>query len=74
MKRTQYTSYQGEQFESSQKDSVISSLKKELYELKDVQSDVLRLNDDVLNIESKNAMLEGEKQRVENEHKYKLVL
>jgi len=31
--------------ESTQKESVISSLKKELFELKDLEHDFLRLND-----------------------------
>ncbi len=46
-----------EQIESTQKDSVISSLKKELFELKDIEHDFLRLNDDVASIESKYALL-----------------
>ena len=59
-----------EQSESSHKDAVISSLKKELFELKDLEHDFLRLNDDVANIESKYALLLDEKERTENEHKY----
>lgn len=34
-----------DQTDSSQKDSVITSLKKELFELKDLEHDFLRLND-----------------------------
>ena len=59
-----------EQSESSHKDAVISSLKKELFELKDLEHDFLRLNDEVANIESKYALLLDEKERTENEHKY----
>ena len=59
-----------EQAESSHKDAVISSLKKELFELKDLEHDFLRLNDEVANIESKYALLLDEKERTENEHKY----
>jgi hypothetical protein len=36
--------------ESVHKDTVISSLKKELFELKDLEHDFLRLNDEVANI------------------------
>lgn len=35
----------GDYAESSHKDTVISSLKKELFELKDLEHDFLRLND-----------------------------
>lgn len=59
-----------DQTESAHKDHVISSLKKELFELKDLEHDFLRLNDEVANIESKYALLLDEKERAENEHKY----
>ena len=49
---------------------MISSLKKELFELKDLEHDFLRLNDEVANIESKYALLLDEKERAENQHKY----
>lgn len=49
--------------ESAHKDTVISSLKKELFELKDLEHDFLRLNDEVANIESKYSMLLDEKER-----------
>jgi len=49
---------------------MISSLKKELFELKDLEHDFLRLNDEVANIESKYALLLDEKERTENQHKY----
>lgn len=56
--------------ESGHKDVVITSLKKELFELKDLEHDFLRLNDEVANIESKYSLLLDEKERTENEHKY----
>jgi hypothetical protein len=58
-----------EQTESQHKDVVISSLKKELFELKDLEHDFLRLNDEVASIESKYSLLLDEKERAENEHK-----
>ena len=60
--------------ESTHKDAVITSLKKELFELKDLEHDFLRLNDEVANIESKYSLLLDEKERTENEHKYILFL
>ena len=59
-----------DQTESVHKDAVITSLKKELFELKDLEHDFLRLNDEVANIESKYSLLLDEKERSENEHKY----
>lgn len=59
-----------DQTESQHKDAVITSLKKELFELKDLEHDFLRLNDEVANIESKYSLLLDEKERAENEHKY----
>lgn len=61
-----------EQLESTQKDAVISSLKKELYELKDKENDFIPLENEVVNIESKYDMLLDEKDRIESEHKYSL--
>ena len=61
-----------DQSESAHKDAVISSLKKELFELKDLEHDFLRLNDEVASIESKYALLLDEKERSENEHKIKI--
>ena len=55
--------------ESAHKDAAITSLKKELFELKDLEHDFLRLNDEVANIESKYSLLLDEKERAENEHK-----
>ena len=62
-----------DQTESAHKDVVITSLKKELFELKDLEHDFLRLNDEVSNIESKYPLLLDEKERSENEHKYNLI-
>lgn len=39
-----------ESTESCHKDTVITSLKKELFELKDLEHDFLRLNEEVANI------------------------
>jgi hypothetical protein len=39
-----------DQTESYHKDTVITSLKKELFELKDLEHDFLRLNDEVASI------------------------
>lgn len=58
-----------DQTESAHKDAVITALKKELFELKDLEHDFLRLNDEVANIESKYSLLLDEKERTENEHK-----
>jgi hypothetical protein len=45
---------------------VISSLKRELFELKDLEHDFIRLNNEVANIESKYAILLDDKERSEN--------
>ena len=55
--------------ESAHKDAIINSLKKELHDLKDLEHDFIRLNDEVANIESKYQLLLDEKERTENEHK-----
>lgn len=46
-----------EEGESYHKDHVISTLKRELFELKDLEHDFMRLNDEVSNIESKYALM-----------------
>ena len=46
-----------DQTESQHKDNAITALKKELFELKDLEHDFLRLNDEVANIESKYSLL-----------------
>jgi hypothetical protein len=52
-----------DQTEAQHKDTVITSLKKELFELKDLEHDFLRLNDEVAGIESKYSLLLDEKER-----------
>jgi hypothetical protein len=44
-----------------QKDALIASLKKELYELQDREHDSIPLNNEVANIESKYSLLQDEK-------------
>jgi hypothetical protein len=72
MQRNLSGNFHLDQVESAHKDTVIASLKKELFELKDLEHDFLRLNDEVANIESKYALLLDEKERAENEHKIKI--
>ncbi len=72
MQRNLTANFHLDQVESTHKDTVIASLKKELFELKDLEHDFLRLNDEVANIESKYALLLDEKERAENEHKIKI--
>ena len=55
-----------EEVEATHKDNVISSLKRELFELKDLEHDFIKLNDEVANIESKYALMLDEKERTEN--------
>jgi hypothetical protein len=50
MQRNLSGNYHLDQVESAHKDTVIASLKKELFELKDLEHDFLRLNDEVANI------------------------
>ncbi len=50
MQRNLSRNFQLDQVESSHKETVIASLKKELFELKDLEHDFLRLNDEVANI------------------------
>jgi hypothetical protein len=50
---------------------VIASLKRELHELRDLETDFVRLNDDIAALESKYALLLDEKDRNEKEHRYK---
>jgi hypothetical protein len=66
MQRNLQANYHLDQVESAHKDTVIASLKKELFELKDLEHDFLRLNDEVANIETKYALLLDEKERAEN--------
>jgi hypothetical protein len=50
---------------------VIASLKKELHDLRDLETDFVRLNDEIAALESKYALLLDEKDRNEKEHRYK---
>ena len=52
-----------EQAEDNHKDIVIATLKKELNDLRDLESDFLRLNDEIARLESKYALLLEEKDR-----------
>ena len=70
MSRNYRSQLRYEETESQQKDHVITTLKRELFELKDLEHDFMRLNDEVANIESKYALMLDEKERSENEHKY----
>lgn len=72
MQRNLTGTFNLQQVQSAHKDSVISSLKKELYELKDLEHDFLRLNDEVASIESKYTLLLDQKERAENEQKIKI--
>lgn len=51
---------------------MISNLKRELFELKDLEHDFMKLNDEVAGLESKYALMLDEKERSENEHKMKI--
>lgn len=50
--------------DSPLKGSKVSSLKKEIYELKDAEHDFLKLNDEMSKIESKYAMLLDDKEKI----------
>lgn len=52
-----------EDSEAFHKDNVISTLKRELFELKDLEHDFIRLNDEVSKLESKYALMLDEKER-----------
>lgn len=69
MSRNYKSQLRYEETESTHKDHVISTLKRELFELKDLEHDFMRLNDDVASIESKYALMLDEKERSEHEHK-----
>ncbi len=53
-----------EQSESLQKDALISTLKKELYELQDKEHEFAAINDRVNNQEAHYALKNDEKQRI----------
>lgn len=50
MSRNYRSQLRYEENESQQKDHVITTLKRELFELKDLEHDFMRLNDEVANI------------------------
>lgn len=53
------------QAENEQKDVLISSLKQDLYELRQLESDFHRLNELIINLEGKYSLLLDEKDRSE---------
>lgn len=53
------------QAESDQKDILIGHLKNELYQLRELEADFLKLNDLIVNLEDKYSMLLDEKERCE---------
>lgn len=58
-----------EQAEDNHKDIVIATLKKELGDLRDLETDFLRIHDEISRLESKYILLTEEKDRNEKEHK-----
>ena len=66
MSRNYKSQLKYEQTESYHKDHVISTLKRELFELKDLEHDFMRLNDEVAGLESKYNLMLDEKERSEN--------
>lgn len=52
-----------EQSENLQRDALISALKKELYDLKDKEHQIISLNEDINNCETQFSMLKEEKER-----------
>lgn len=72
MSRNYKTTLRYEENQSYHKDHVISTLKRELFELKDLEHDFMKLNDEVAGLESKYALMIDEKERSENQHKMKI--
>jgi hypothetical protein len=58
--------------ENEQKDALISTLKGDLYELKQLEGEYLRLNDQITALEDKYSLLLEEKDRSEKEQRYLL--
>lgn len=69
MYRTSHQLSTFEQNEDSHKDIVISTLKKELNDLRDLETDFFRINDEIARLESKYTLLLEEKDRNDKEHK-----
>lgn len=59
------------QAESDQKDVVISHLKSEVYELRQLEGDFLKLNELIMGLEEKYSLLLDEKERSEKEQRVK---
>lgn len=59
------------QVENDQKDILISHLKSDVYELRQLEGDFLRLNDLILALEEKYSLLLDEKDRSEKEQRVK---
>lgn len=57
--------------ENEQKDALISTLKTDLYELKQLEGEYLRLNDQITALEDKYSLLLEEKDRSEKEQRYR---
>ena len=58
------------QNENDQKDQLISHLKNDLYELRQLESDFFKLNDLIVGLEDKYSLLLDEKERCEKEQRY----
>lgn len=57
---------------STEKDILIATMKKELYQIRDLEHEHSKLVDEVKNLESKYSMLQEDNLRTENELKYSL--
>ena len=58
-----YRGNNSENADSSQRDALISALKKELYDIRDKEHAFISLSDDVNNCESRYSMLKEDKER-----------
>lgn len=63
--------HQAAQVENDQKDLFISRLKSQVYELRQLEGDFLKLNDLILSLEEKYSLLLDEKERSEKEQRVK---
>lgn len=59
------------QAESDQKDILISHLKSDVYELRQLEGDFLKLNELIMGLEEKYSLLLDEKERSEKEQRVK---
>lgn len=62
------------QVENEQKDVLINELKREVYELRQLEADYLRLNDLIAALEDKYSLLIDEKERSEKEQRYSILI